>query len=136
MPKPDSESEIQKRVRLAMAKYGAVMFRNSIGTVWTGYLKEIRPGGDVVLGGAQRRKFGLPKGTSDLIGWIPIKITPEMVGRTVAVFTGTEVKSQIGQMTPEQANFIDQLERAGGIGILARSPEEAIATIDEWIVGE
>lgn len=70
-------------------------------------------------------RYGLGVGSSDLIGWTPLVITPEMVGQTVAVFTAVEVKSPTGKATEPQLNFIAQVIRAGGFAGIARSPADA-----------
>ena len=69
--------------------------------------------------------FGLAKGSSDLIGWTTRTITPEMVGQQVAVFTSIEVKSATGRIRPEQQQWIDAVQAAGGIAGVARSVEDA-----------
>ncbi len=66
-------------------------------------------------------------GGSDLIGWTPVQITPDMVGKTVAVFTAVEVKTPNGKPTEHQLNFITQVLRAGGFAGIARSPGDAVA---------
>jgi hypothetical protein len=66
-------------------------------------------------------------GGSDLIGWTPVCITPDMVGKTVAVFTAVEVKTPTGKPTEHQLNFITQVLRAGGFAGIARSPGDAVA---------
>jgi len=107
-----SEQEIQQRVRLALGEIPEVRaFRNN-----TGKLRDVN---------GQWVEFGLCIGSSDLIGWTSIEITPEMVGKKVAVFTAVEVKTPTGRATAEQTNFISRVREAGGIAGIARSPEEA-----------
>ena len=50
------------------------------------------------------------KGVSDILGILPN-------GRFLAI----EVKAEKGRASPEQVEFLSQIERNGGIGILARS---------------
>lgn len=76
-------------------------------------------------------RFGLGAGTSDLIGFASITITPEMVGKKVAVFIGAEVKLN-SAATEEQVRFLDMVERFGGIGVLARSPQDVRGAIGQW----
>ena len=52
----------------------------------------------------------------DLIGWKQIVITPDMVGKTIAIFTALEVKYGSTRTTEEQQNFIDQVNKSGGYG--------------------
>lgn len=66
-------------------------------------------------------------GGSDLIGWTPVVVTPDMVGRKVAVFTAIEVKAPRGKPTDAQVNFLHQVALAGGIAGIARSADEAVA---------
>lgn len=105
------ESSIQQAVRLALSQAGAVMFRNNQGKYqddrgrWITY-GICNPGG------------------SDLIGWTPLTITPDMVGQKVAVFTAVEVKTPTGKATPAQLNFIDQVQQAGGLAMIVRSAQD------------
>jgi hypothetical protein len=72
-------------------------------------------------GKAKRRfvRFGC-KGASDIIGW-----TAD--GRVLAI----EVKSPNGRPTPEQKEFLRRVNRAGGIGILARSVDDVVAVLKD-----
>jgi hypothetical protein len=55
-----------------------------------------------------------------------VQIHPSMVGKRVAVFTAVEVKAGRGKATDKQINFLTIVKRAGGIGFIARSTEEAV----------
>jgi hypothetical protein len=73
--------------------------------------------------------FGLCKGSADLIGWRTVTISPEMVGQQVAVFTSIEVKAASGRLSPEQRQWLDAVQAAGGIGGVARSVADAVAIL-------
>lgn len=73
-------------------------------------------------------RYGLCKGSSDLIGYRSLVITPEMVGQRVAVFAALEVKDK-GRLTAEQAQFLDVVRRAGGIAAEVRSVADAEAAL-------
>jgi len=64
-------------------------------------------------------------GGSDLIGWVTVTITPDMVGQTVAVFVAVEVKSPGKKAKPEQQRFLDAVNRLGGKAGVAHSVDEA-----------
>ena len=70
--------------------------------------------------------FGLCKGSADLIGWRSVTITPEMVGQQIAVFTSIEVKAATGRIRPEQQQWLNAVQAAGGIAGVARSVGEAM----------
>lgn len=111
-----TEAAIQQQIRLALSRAGAVAFRNNVGQYFDP--KTQRP-----------IRYGLGVGSSDLIGWRSITITPDMVGTKVAVFTAVEVKTPTGRPTEAQLNFIDQVRKAGGFAGIARSASEAVALI-------
>lgn len=103
-----SEAQVLQKVRMKASKLGARLFRNQVGTY------ELKDGTII--------SSGMGKGSSDLIGWTPTVITPEMVGTTVALFTAIECKApklkpthKGKQPTPEQQNFINTINRIGGI---------------------
>lgn len=57
-----------------------------------------------------------PPGTPDMIGFDSIVITPEMVGKKVAVFVGSELKAtKADRLKPAQTNFKKMLVSMGGI---------------------
>jgi hypothetical protein len=70
-------------------------------------------------------RYGLERGSSDLIGFTSIEILPEMVGQKIAVFTAIEVKSDTGKLSPEQENFINMVNHFGGIAGMATCVDEA-----------
>ncbi len=106
------ETKIVQEIRLGVGEIpSARLFRNN-----TGSLKDEH--GRLV-------QFGLCKGSSDLVGWTTIEITPEMIGQKIAIFTAVEVKTPTGKPTAEQVNFIERVREAGGIAGIARSPEDA-----------
>lgn len=121
-----------RRIQVEASKLGKRLFRNNVGMGWAG--KSFIPHkptnltvfpGDVVIRDARPLHSGLGEGSSDLIGWTPLKITPDMVGKTVAIFTACEVKTQTGRLKQSQKKFLDVVNAAGGLGICARNVEDA-----------
>jgi hypothetical protein len=128
-----SETEIEKQIALEAARLRVTLFRNNVGMGWVGKFFK-RPNGDVVIQNARPLHAGLCEGSSDRIGWTPVKITGDMIGLELAVFTAVEVKNGTrGCLTPEQRNFLERLEDAGGIAIEARSVEDLIGGLSTWI---
>ena len=74
-------------------------------------------------------RFGLIKGSSDLIGWTRVKITSDMVGQTVAVFTAIECKTEKGVAKPAQIYFVERVKIDGGYAGIIRSLEDALKMI-------
>lgn len=130
-----SESEIQKKIRLAIGSI-ARMFRNNVGSGWQGRSGSIKVTSDgskyITLASPRPLKAGLCEGSSDLIGWTSKTITPEMVGETVAVFTAIEVKTATGRASKEQINFIRAVIDSGGIAGIARDEAQAVHIIKNW----
>ncbi len=106
-----SEQELQQRIRLELGRGPVRLWRNNVGA-----LRDER--GRLVT-------YGLCKGSSDLIGLRQLLITPEHVGRCVAVFTAIEVKTPAGRVSEEQRRFLQQVEQLGGLAGVARSLQEA-----------
>ncbi|MGL4274861.1 MAG: hypothetical protein ACRCTO_21430, partial [Pseudomonas paracarnis] len=75
-------------------------------------------------------------GLSDLAGWTDVVITPEMVGRRIPVFTAIETKeSGGGRRRENQINFVQQVQKAGGIAGFAASEQQANEIIEAWLSG-
>jgi hypothetical protein len=115
---------------------GAVrLFRNNVGMAWQGKLSRPVDQGDyfdgVRLKGARAIHFGLCEGSSDVIGWTRVVVTPDMVGKPVAIFTAIETKRpaagkrQAGRATIEQARFVKRVLEDGGRAGFAQTVDDA-----------
>ena len=110
------ENPIQKRILLACSRGSSRLWRNNVGCL------QDRNG--------QWVRFGVANpGGSDLIGFHTITITPDMVGKKVAVFAAVEVKQKKGRTSKEQQAFIDNVILRGGIAGVARSKDEALSLL-------
>lgn len=106
-----TEQQIQQHIRLTCSTGSTRLFRNNTGTLRDQHGRPVQ--------------FGLAVGSADLIGWRTVTITPDMVGQQVAVFTSIEVKSATGRLRPEQRQWLEAVQAAGGIAGVARSVEDA-----------
>jgi hypothetical protein len=114
-----SESVVLKKIMIAMSRVGGRVFRNNVG-----FFKTVD--GRFIA-------TGLCSGSTDLIGWTSIIITPEMVGKKIAVFTAIEAKKEDFKLTKSMAkhiehqiNFIETVKKAGGISGMVRCEKELI----------
>lgn len=109
----NAETQLQQQIRLALGtRPDARLFRNQVGS-----LPDPRTGRLVT--------FGLAKGSADLIGWRTVVVTPDMVGRRLAVFTSIEIKTPTGKLRADQQAWLTAVEGAGGIAGVARSVTDA-----------
>ena len=114
--KGEREADVQQAIRLALGlEPGLVLFRNQVGQAvfegnGTRYTVPYGVGG---------------KGGSDLIGLLTIDIG----GRQFAQWVALEVKTQTGNPTPEQLDFIHLIRNAGGFACIVRSVDESRAAI-------
>ncbi len=97
-----AEIGIVNECLIALSGAGCLVWRNN-----TGALPD--KGGRVM-------RFGLCRGSSDIIGVAP-----------GGIFLAIEVKTATGRATPDQLRFIEAVVRSGGRAGLARSAEEAVA---------
>lgn len=138
-----SESNVQRLAWAAVAST-TILFRVNTGRAWLSGMGP--PGvrkltdGSVHIQAARPIAMGFARpsgdpvtGTSDLIGWSSVVVTPDMVGCRVAVFTAIETKkSKGGRTSDDQANFIAQVLKAGGIAGVANSPEAARSIVSGY----
>lgn len=125
-----SEADIMRRLQVAASKFGARLFRQNIGLAWIGLAEKGFPGrrvtlnaGDVVVRKARPFHAGVT-GMSDLGGWVPVVITPDMVGSTIAVYVQVEVKTDTGRASSEQRAWINAVKAAGGRAGVARNDDD------------
>jgi len=123
----NEETTLQTEIQLALAHESVRIWRNFVGTAWQGKVSKYK--NSIVMSHARVLTCGLAVGSSDLIGFVRKKITPEMVGHYVAIFTAIEVKTPTGVATVEQQKFIKMVKDNGGIAGFARSIDEAKALI-------
>lgn len=126
----NSEAGVQTQVRLTMARLGALLYRNNSGAFVDERGRQVRFG----LGNDSAQLNKQIK-SSDLIGVTPVVITPEMVGRTVGVFTALEVKEPGWHLTPgdqrgqAQLRFINLIRSVGGFAGFVTDPAEVAGII-------
>jgi hypothetical protein len=111
MASSQCEHEIQQRIRLACGRGAVRLWRNNTGALVDQQGRFVR--------------FGLCKGSSDLIGLRSLEITPELVGQRLAQFVAVEVKTGQGVLSPEQRAFLMLVQQLGGLAAVCRSVEEA-----------
>lgn len=117
-----SEKRVEQEIQLAAAEEDSILWKNNVGSAYRGLLAKFK--GEKILTKLQIVRFGLGniKGSSDQIGLTQVEITPEMVGRTLAVFTAVEVKrDKYGAYgaTDEQRDYLAMVKKMGGIACLA-----------------
>ena len=114
-PRRRDESNLVRRLLAIAWRCGARLWRNQVGSYR--------------LADGRRISSGLCVGSSDLIGYRMIIVTPEMVGRKLAVFCAIEAKSAAGRATDQQHEFIRQVNFDGGIAQIVRSERELELTL-------
>lgn len=117
------ETPYMARIQVEAARAGVVLYRNNVGAAKDGAGRLVR--------------YGLCVGSSDLIGWRPLTITPDMVGATFAQFVAVETKGARTRITPAQERFIDVVRAGGGFARVARvGVDEIEDVIAELAKGE
>ena len=111
MASSPSEHEIQQRIRLACGRGPVRLWRNNTGALVDQQGRFVR--------------FGLCKGSSDLIGQRSLEVTPQLVGQRLAQFVALEIKTAQGVLRPEQQAFLRLVQQLGGVAAVCRSVEEA-----------
>lgn len=115
-----SEKASMREIMLnASATKDSRLFRNNVGRL------ETRDGTWV--------QYGLAVGSSDLIGWHSVVVTPEMVGTRVAIFTAIETKARGEKPTADQKQFLDTVRDAGGIPGVAASVADYKTILGYWL---
>ncbi len=88
------------------------LFRINSGMGWAGII--LKHTGNMIVLKNPFPFHGAPAGFPDLIGWETVKITSDMVGQEIAVFTGCEIKAT-GKLSPDQKLFRKLILKTGGI---------------------
>lgn len=118
------EDEVQQLIRLEAPRVNTSLFRNNSGAFTDSTGRTVRFG----LGN-DSSKLSADFKSSDLIGITQVLIAPDMVGKTVGVFTAIEVKKEdwvfkaYDKRAQAQKNFIDFVQSRGGLAGFANCVE-------------
>lgn len=119
------ESELQQSIQIEGPAYGCQLLRNNSGALKNARGEWVRFG----LGNISKKHATKIK-SSDLIGFRRVTITPEMVGKVLAVITAVEVKDpdwnpdkKFDEHECAQLAFISWIKAAGGFAGFANSIE-------------
>ena len=109
-----SEAWAQSAVRLEASQKGCHLFRNNVGALKDKTGRLVRYG----LGNDSQALNDVLK-SSDLIGFAPIEISTEHLGKRIAQFVAREVKEPIWQFRGDahevaQLNFLNLVNANGG----------------------
>ncbi len=120
-PELISEATLLRRVLVRASQLGARLFRNQVGRYRLARpeCRECQSRGRVI-------SSGLCVGSSDLVGWQAVTVTPAMVGQQIAVFVAAELKGPDGRVTVEQQQFLSVVNAAGGRGLIVRSVDDLL----------
>ena len=133
------ENPQQRECWLEFGKSGAKMFRLNTGKAWAGK-GERMPDGSVRIAYPQHITVGFGyvdntavAGVSDLVGYTKVVVTPEMVGKTIPVFTCGEAKRiKGGVVSDDQKDWIDLVDRDGGIAGVVRTAADVRGLNHAW----
>lgn len=128
---PMLEDEIDQRICLEAPKFGVTLWRNNCGAFKDATTRWVRYG----LANISKRAAETFR-SSDRIGFTEIIITPEMVGKKIAVFTAVEMKEstwnpdkKLDEHETAQKNYIDFVLARGGLAGFANSIETFLKII-------
>lgn len=77
----------------------------------------------------QMVRIGQP-GLADTMMIVAVKITPDMIGKTVGVAVAAEIKSARGRQSEAQQRWQRAFEQRGGVYDLVRTPADMIGLVD------
>lgn len=131
------EAKASQVVRLRATAWGCRVFRNNSGVL----MNEV--GIPVRFGlGNESKAINKELKTGDYVGWTPVTITPEMVGKTLAVFTNLEAKPEgfihresynKNQREFAQNKFNELVNCAGGIAGFACNDGDVDRIINNFL---
>lgn len=118
-----AESELYGQIMRALSRGEVRLFRQQAGVFWNGKIVE-KTATRLVLLNPRAVRIGVP-GICDLGGLVSRVITPDDIGRRVAIYVGIEGKTGRGRNTPDQENFQLMVRGLGGRAGVARNIEDA-----------
>jgi len=117
------ESDIQSQILIALSEAGHYALRVNSGQAWGGEV--LAHDGSKLLLAHPTKIMLAPPGTSD-IGCKSVTITPEMVGRVVAVMFAVEVKRPGEKPEKHQERYLALMRSRGAVAGWVTSAEGAV----------
>jgi len=116
------EAPVLKKAMLEASRLGYRLFRNNRGLFYTQDGRMVRAGLEAA-------------GASDLIGFVPITVTPDMVGKKLAVMLAVETKrpdwkKPHTKTEGEQENFIRFVNENGGVAMFLTDADDLKKGVD------
>jgi ribosomal protein S19 len=124
-----NEKNLMNKIRLSLRnRFDVTLFRNNVGVAYQGEAENtiFFPVRKLILTGFRVIKFGLHKGSGDLIGWKEVTITESMVGSKIAQFVSLEIKRPHGRRSDDQIKWADNVNKAGGVAVFADNENEIV----------
>jgi len=119
-----NESTVSDENKVFVSSLGGKLDRNNNGVAFR------KDGTPIRFGlGNESAKIHAVRRSSDQIGILPVVITPDMVGKTIGVFLAVEDKKfpwtyKATEHEVGQQNYIDHVNRLGGIGCFAQCTQD------------
>lgn len=130
-----SEAAVQSRVRLHAPENNQFLGRNNSGA----YSQKNPPTAGTRWGWCNESDpFNKVFKTPDLIGYTRVTVTPEMIGKTVAVFTGFEIKDPNWKLTKgdkraqAQKSCITKIMADGGIASFITNHSQVALVVRQY----
>jgi hypothetical protein len=121
---PKSEAVVQAEIRLSAVKHGLQLFRNNVGVLLDATGRPVRYG----LANESKEVNEKIK-SGDLIGWRPVFITEDMVGKVIAQFVSVECKGEksttAAKRKKAQQEWADLVNKNGGLALVLSKAIEA-----------
>jgi hypothetical protein len=118
-PKKQAESAVSEGNRLWARSKGGRLVRNRRGMA--------------TLPGGGRMPIGLAEPfIQDDVGYLPILITAEMLGRTLPVLCLIEAKTDSGVVEEHQQRCIEEMRAVGAIAGVARNLDDCELILQRW----
>lgn len=128
-----SEKRIEQETMLRVQDFGGVVFKNNTGTAFRGEKRTMN--GKMILTNLQFIKYGLDVGSADLIGVLPVTVTPDMVGKKIGVMLSIEMKKdKFGsyRATGEQLQWMKFMKQMGAIAFVCDNPDDLHKEFNDW----
>ena len=122
-----SEGRVSSAKRLSFAREGGLLWRNNVGAMQDDTGRVVRYG----LAN-ESRKMNQQIKSSDLIGILPVLITPDMVGMIIGQFTAIETKKQgwkfnsLDEHESAQLKYIELVISKGGAAYFCNSVDGVV----------